>query len=185
MPNWSIPFFAIFYEMGRGGPHLYVKFHSKKTACSVFFNRAQLFGSKRPVWPGCKIHSGEPAVLVGSKQSHRLQGQSHYIKLLLFFGEQRVFQVQNTIFSPSWPIFSPSLSILYLIPRLQQAPNCFVLADRLQKRFWNQTVCYGQPIPLWASWVNWGLVLSLHLVKKIPSEMEVAPRYNCWHCWHF
>ena len=19
---------------------------------------------------------------------------------------------------------------------------------------------------------------------KIPSEMEVAPRYNCWHCWH-
>ena len=20
--------------------------------------------------------------------------------------------------------------------------------------------------------------------KKIPSEMEVAPRYNCWHCWH-
>ena len=20
--------------------------------------------------------------------------------------------------------------------------------------------------------------------EKIPSEMEVAPRYNCWHCWH-
>ena len=20
--------------------------------------------------------------------------------------------------------------------------------------------------------------------QKIPSEMEVAPRYNCWHCWH-
>ena len=20
--------------------------------------------------------------------------------------------------------------------------------------------------------------------SKIPSEMEVAPRYNCWHCWH-
>ena len=22
-------------------------------------------------------------------------------------------------------------------------------------------------------------------MTKIPSEMEVAPRYNCWHCWHF
>ena len=21
-------------------------------------------------------------------------------------------------------------------------------------------------------------------IKKIPSEMEVAPRYNYWHCWH-
>ena len=20
-------------------------------------------------------------------------------------------------------------------------------------------------------------------IQKIPSEMEVAPRYNCWHCW--
>ena len=20
--------------------------------------------------------------------------------------------------------------------------------------------------------------------SKIPSEMEVAPRYNCWNCWH-
>ena len=20
--------------------------------------------------------------------------------------------------------------------------------------------------------------------EKIPSEIEVAPRYNCWHCWH-
>ena len=19
---------------------------------------------------------------------------------------------------------------------------------------------------------------------KVPSEMEVAPHYNCWHCWH-
>ena len=27
---------------------------------------------------------------------------------------------------------------------------------------------------------------SLHNVtKKIPSEMEVAPRYNSWHCWHY
>ena len=23
------------------------------------------------------------------------------------------------------------------------------------------------------------------LKKKIPSEMEVAPRYNCWNCWHY
>ena len=23
------------------------------------------------------------------------------------------------------------------------------------------------------------------LVLKIPSEMEVAPRYNCWHCSHW
>ena len=22
------------------------------------------------------------------------------------------------------------------------------------------------------------------LAEKIPSEMEVAPRYNCWNCWH-
>ena len=21
--------------------------------------------------------------------------------------------------------------------------------------------------------------------QKIPSEMEVAPRYNCWHCWQY
>ena len=21
-------------------------------------------------------------------------------------------------------------------------------------------------------------------IEKIPSEMEVAPRYNCWNCWH-
>ena len=22
------------------------------------------------------------------------------------------------------------------------------------------------------------------IIIKIPSEMEVAPRYNCWNCWH-
>ena len=29
--------------------------------------------------------------------------------------------------------------------------------------------------------------IELYLTLKIPSEMEVAPRYNCrncWHCWH-
>ena len=25
---------------------------------------------------------------------------------------------------------------------------------------------------------------SRFLYEKIPSEMEVAPRYNCWNCWH-
>ena len=28
------------------------------------------------------------------------------------------------------------------------------------------------------------LIIVIRADKKIPSEMEVAPRYNCWHCWH-
>ena len=28
------------------------------------------------------------------------------------------------------------------------------------------------------------LLPSNNCYLKIPSEMEVAPHYNCWHCWH-
>ena len=40
-----------------------------------------------------------------------------------------------------------------------------------------------------AQCLRWGLtcwesVRESFSIKKIPSEMEVAPRYNCLHCWH-
>ena len=31
-------------------------------------------------------------------------------------------------------------------------------------------------------WYRWKSVMINTL--KIPSKMEVTPRYNCWHCWH-
>ena len=34
----------------------------------------------------------------------------------------------------------------------------------------------------WSYWVSRGHSC-LYILKKIPSEMEVAPRYNCWNCW--
>ena len=46
---------------------------------SNFFPRANVGCS-----PDCKIHSSKPALLAGSKHSRRLQGQSHYIKLLFW-----------------------------------------------------------------------------------------------------
>ena len=34
----------------------------------------------------------------------------------------------------------------------------------------------------WKEWVQLSNFDTLY--QKIPSEMEVAPRYNCWNCWH-
>ena len=52
--------------------------------------------------------------------------------------------------------------------------------------------CWWCPIPklkiLWFSLILYRFYFSdlraPQIKQKIPSEMEVAPRYNCLHCWH-
>ena len=61
---------------------------------SNFFPRANVGCS-----PDCKIHSSKPALLAGSKHSRRLQGQSHYIKLL-FLDKKQFFRSKTQYSAP-------------------------------------------------------------------------------------
>ena len=53
-----------------------------------------------------------------------------------------------------------------------------------------QITLYNNLIMYWHCIERWNRVSEGNTSKsrpgeiKIPSEMEVAPRYNCWHCWH-
>ena len=44
-------------------------------------------------------------------------------------------------------------------------------------------------IDAWSRFWRWNMIkicaITCAMIKKIPSEMEVALRYDCWHCWHY
>ena len=45
-------------------------------------------------------------------------------------------------------------------------------------KIWTISIIISAVLP------QYKVVLALKSFSKIPSEIEVAPRYNCWHCWH-
>ena len=56
------------------------------------------------------------------------------------------------------------------------------IAIRLSDIPWRQRASASTVFP--ASLPCYHTLCKMH-VSKIPSEMEVAPRYNCLHCWHW
>ena len=101
------------------------------------------------------------------------------------------------------------LNICHFIPKglVKGGPWLFfwsLVPDSL--RFWRKTIkdCERSKSKIWgrrSALTNWHLAqipvvkdFSAFLMRgslvrvnqngKIPSELEVASRYNCWHCWH-
>ena len=85
-----------------------------------------------------------------------------------------------------WKLSQESLDNISLISRLNQQVEWGYKRNKKERRCWycskiTPIFCPGNgpSCPYW-----YDLPILFNSMQKIPSEMEVAPHYNCWHCWH-
>ena len=84
--------------------------------------------------------------------------------------------LQYVAHSPHW-----SSVHIFVFGRVQPARQNFKAPNIFCFRLQSTNICNIFNLTQWGLLDNWFLN---NCKKKIPSEMEVAPRYNCWHCWH-